>query len=300
MHALAALVPFVFSLLALVFSLLATTSPEWASRNQYPDNTDAISQTTPLYTLYRSPFQICTETIAVDNSNSPGNTNTTTVNGNDDSGDDQPPASLNYTYTSSCTHFAVYGWNKTSCELPSVAASNLAPQAGDARQCQQIHLAGNFQVASAVFLGTTIGLGFADGASPSGHRHHHHEAEHRRVPALSVAHMVVQQLFFPFAVVGAGAALISQFYAILGLVQSAPNNADFASSQGNREHHDPWVQGKALSIYMSLSWFWALLAAWAGWLAWGSAGRNTGERFGHAADGHGYGDPKGERGVRED
>lgn len=53
--------PFILSLLAIYLLALGDNISRMAgaSRDQYDDNTDAISQTTPTYTLFRSPFQIC-------------------------------------------------------------------------------------------------------------------------------------------------------------------------------------------------------------------------------------------------
>ena len=286
---LAGLFPFVFSILAFTFSLLAVTSPEWASRHQYPDNTDAISQTDPIYTLFRSPFQICigASTPVIDDESSPS-TNSTTTDDVFDEEDDQPPPPVpsNFVYTTSCTHYHIYGKNKTSCELPSVVGTNLAPQVGDARQCQQIHLAGNYQVASAVFLGvtllTTLVLFFVSIADslkyPTSHPENGASTNHlAHVHHFPKTLSILPTLLFPLVVTGVITAIISQFYAIMGLVQSAPNNGDFTTSQGNREHHDPWMQGKGLSVYLSLSWFWALLAGWSGWVVWGGSG--NGHRY---------------------
>jgi hypothetical protein len=212
--------------------------------------------------------------MTVDNSTSP-------QNGTSGGQDDQPPPVPNVTYKSNCSHFKVYGWGETSCELPSVLGSNLAIQVGDARQCQQIHLAANYQVASAVFLGVGMlaSLAVAIGglvlllSDTKRHRGNPDEGEAgngRLHGYLGRLLPLAPTLLFPFVAVGAGTALIAQFYGILGLVQSAPNNADFASSQGNREHHDPWVQGKAINTYLSFSWFWALVAAWSCYLVWGN------------------------------
>ncbi|KAK1777160.1 hypothetical protein QBC45DRAFT_331395 [Copromyces sp. CBS 386.78] len=245
------LIPFVFALLAFTFSLLAITDPDWAERKQYGPDTDAISQTAPIYTLYRSPFRICTELATPENS-------------------PPPPAPVNYTYTSNCTNYRPSGLNATSCELPAVLLNNSLSQAGDARQCQQIHIAGNFSIASASLLGIALllCLGCA-GASALAL-----SWGHRNGNALELLTRVLLQ---PVAVAGAAAAAIAQFYAVLGLVQSAPNNADFATSTGNAEHHDPWVQGRALSVYMSLSWFWALLMVWAAGAVW-AWGAEAGEK----------------------
>jgi len=63
------------------------------------------------------------------------------------------------------------------------------------------------------------------------------------------------------------ATLLSQFYAILGLVQSSPDNGRFASFVGGGPNldgdtsHAPWVQGRALSIFASLGWIFNALAA---------------------------------------
>lgn len=282
LRVLLSLIPVIFGILAFVFSVLAITSRDWASRRQYADDTDAISQSAPIYTLYRSPFRICTETVTSNGSTSASNTTSS------DDGDDQPPPTdLNYTYTSNCVHYPVYGFNRTSCELPSVANSNVLPQVGDQRQCQQIHLAGDYQIASTTFitLAFVLALAMAVWDCFGSARAHHRAAEgereyeHPHHSRLSTIPSLLKLVMFPSAMVGAGAALLAQFYAVLGLIQSAPNNADFATSSGNREHHDPWVQGKALSLYMTQSWFWALLCGWTSWAIWGGI-RNSHSGYG--------------------
>lgn len=69
--------------------------------------------------------------------------------------------------------------------------------------------------------------------------------------------------------VAAMCAFLSQFYAILGLVQSQPDNGAWASmplgevqdSQTGDLHHAPWIQGNALSVYVSLGWFFSVITA---------------------------------------
>ena len=68
-------------------------------------------------------------------------------------------------------------------------------------------------------------------------------------------------LLLVFASVGFITALIGQYYGVLGLIQSLPNNADFASSSaGSKDdintqgNHGPWFQGVGLSVYATLSW----------------------------------------------
>ncbi|KAM7207808.1 hypothetical protein V8F20_001850 [Naviculisporaceae sp. PSN 640] len=288
-RAIAGILPFIFSLLAFTFSLLAVTSPEWAKRDQYPDNTDAISQSTPIYTLFRSPFQICIASgVPADEPSTSSSGNSTASSGEEEEPDNQPPPVVNLIYTTTCTHYQVYGLGKTSCELPNVVGSNLAQNVGDARQCQQIHLSANYHVASAVFLGVSMlatlilfTTNLSDSSKYASHssslengngngnnhiRHRHH------FPKILT---ILPTLLNPLIITGVITALIAQFYAIQGLIQSAPNNGDWTTSQGNREHHDPWIQGKGLNVYLSLSWFWALLAGWSGWVIWGGYARRN-------------------------
>ncbi|KAK4212055.1 hypothetical protein QBC37DRAFT_389134 [Rhypophila decipiens] len=287
-RAIAGILPFLFALLAFTFSLLSVTSPEWASRDQYPDNTNAISQKAPIYTLFRSPFQICIGSpVPADDEPSSTTTNSTTSDeGDQDQPDNQPPpAPTNLIYTTTCTHYQLYGLNKTSCELPSTLGTNLATNVGDARQCQQIHLSGNYLVASAVFLGVSMlaililfvtnlsdSLKYRSRPSPENGNGANHLKHIHDFPKILT---ILPTILNPLIIAGIITALIAQFYAIEGLIQSAPNNGDWTTSQGNREKHDPWVQGKALSTYLSLSWFWALLAGWSSWLLWGGYARRN-------------------------
>ncbi len=65
--------------------------------------------------------------------------------------------------------------------------------------------------------------------------------------------------------------ILASFYGILGLVQSAPDNGAYAvngwtgssiTDQGvtGNTNHQPWVQGKAVTVYGTLAW----LSAFAG------------------------------------
>jgi len=320
------LVPLVFALLAFIFSLLAITSPQWGARNQYANDTDSVSQVTPIYTLYRSPFQICGEVATVVNSTVPA-ANITDTDGNTDQ---PPPPQLNYTYESVCQHYRAFGFNRTSCELASVTQSKTVPQVGDRRLCQQIHYAGNFSITSTVFISSSFLLTLAiavigflstsnddsgtsgaaltsnpstadeadveeeeeeeprtksgphqvhdleDGMRHRHHRHHHSSNNTSRTPVvvaqsprpLFAASPYLTLFILTFSFIGVATALISQFYAVLAFTESSPNNADYASSTGNHEKHDPWVQGKALSIYMTLSWCFATAAGFGVHLLW--------------------------------
>jgi hypothetical protein len=271
---LAAATALIFALLAFVFCVLAIASKEWAVRDGYPYGLNDWNWTQPEFTLYRSPFAVCYATA-----------NST-----------RKPFGFN----STCVQYRPSGFGKTSCELAIATGSDTVPQVGDQRQCQQIHLAGNFGITSVVFttLGfTAIGLlviatlftGSQDEGSTgitSSHRHESHKqhgtessAPDESAPAppgkprfsrfhhhRSVLVPYVNLMLLVFLGIGVITSLISQFYAVEGLVQSAPNNADFASASGNRDNpntkgnHGPWYQGKALSVYMTCSWGFALAA----------------------------------------
>jgi hypothetical protein len=78
-----------------------------------------------------------------------------------------------------------------------------------------------------------------------------------------------------FFFVGFTTALISQYYGVLGLIQSLPNNADFASSsQGSRDDvntegsHGPWSQGVGLSVYATCAWGFSIIAGVVASKAW--------------------------------
>src|SRR3954447_6427998 len=119
-HLLGSSITVLFSLLGFVFALVAITSKEWVLRNEYK-STDPVQWSKTEYTLYRSPFVIC--------SAQAGNV--------------------------SCQHFHPFG-TSTSCEAISITGDVDAANSGDERLCQQIHLAGHFAIAST----TLISVGF--------------------------------------------------------------------------------------------------------------------------------------------
>lgn len=250
-------------MVAFVFSILALTSPEWASRNSYdplqkPKNwTDANL----VYTLQRSPFKICS-----------ANPHDMTVNST--TGSD--PVTIT-TYTVDCEQFRPFGFDQTSCELEVATKANNVSNIGDARQCQQIHYAGNFEIASTVcvtlgfalasiaMLLTIVSVGPGEPGTSEGegngtdhhHQHdHHHDRHHHKHGRPHVFFAPYLNLLLVTTLcVGVITAVISQFYAIEGLIQSAVNNGDFTTSAGTSEtDHGPWYQGKALSVYMTCSW----------------------------------------------
>jgi hypothetical protein len=282
LHLLSALFALIFSLLAFIFSLLAINSKQWAVRNNYnplygPKN---WTETNIIYTLYRSPFIICSAAQTDANSSSGG-------------GDVQNP-----TYTVTCRHFRPFGFDRTSCEEEVATQDDTAPNLGDTRLCQQIHYAGNFGITSTFFISLgfiIIGIvmiatfstflkstrtedepreprseerrraedqnGIEEEETPNSRvpaeksRECHHSQHHSAVlPYLNLTLLM-------FISIGVISALISQFYAVEGLIQSAYNNADFSTSQGTSSAevlvsgiHGPWYQGKALSVYATCAW----------------------------------------------
>jgi hypothetical protein len=272
------------SLLAFIFSLLATTSHRWAVRDYY---TTVVPEewTRPNFTISRSPFRICTARPNFEQS-------TPTA-------PDEEPTLVLVKYNTTCAAYAPFGLNRTSCELRSVTKTDSVATAGDARLCQQIHLAGNFAISSSVFisLGCLLNLllstltayqklsstSHANESTGSGTRSRNEAKESSNETAhppstqpgrnrarRPVAIKSLNLVSVAFLCVGAILALLSQFYGIVGLVQSAPNNADWASSAaGNSKdvdtniegYHGPWYQGEGLSVYMTCSWAFALATA---------------------------------------
>lgn len=275
--------PPVLALIAFVFSVLTITSKDWALRDNYDESLLVTQWKTPLFTLSRSPFRIC-DAIA----------------------DNTKPV----TYTISCQNFRPFGFNRTSCELGIATGSDSASNFGDARWCQQIHRAGNFGIASLTFItlgfiltgllaiGTFLTLLFP-GVSSTSHetkerseavdtgniqhpdsskpvaaenqnhpQHHEQQRHHRRRGRLAP---YFNLLLVVFLVVGAITGVISQFYGVLGLIQSAPNNADFAgsgSTDTSSGTHGPWYEGRGLRLYPTLAWGFSLAGGWAAGLIW--------------------------------
>jgi hypothetical protein len=249
---------FAFALVSLTFSILALTSRKWALRHHYDPNLSDLDWVNATYTQYRSPFKIC---------------NAFPVSSNNAASAQQ--------YTQNCTHFKAYGFDKTSCELAIATQSDGANNIGDARLCQQIHLAGNFGIASSTFVGLGFLVTLALVAStflnrPSTSQHHpdrgnveeseatpsgKKKPEHRKENKAQAIFAFINLMLVVFLAIAVITGLISQFYGILGFIQSMPNNSDFSSSRGQdvtdlgtHGDHGPWIQGKALSVYLTCAW----------------------------------------------
>jgi hypothetical protein len=303
----------VFSLLSFVFSLVAITSKEWAVQQTFNSTiTSPKNWTKPIFTLYRSPFQICSakanKTIVSTNTTIANNATDPDGSSSENQGDDTGNSTVIvvnqtiYHWNLSCHYYRPFGFDRTSCELEVATQDDQADNVGDSRLCQQIHLAGNFSIASTVFmsLGFLLIAGLAaatvlagrlsgpEAAVTSTRRKRGHEKTGASAGVGSESGVQEQRIFrrsnvLPFVnlavavfmVVGVITAVIAQFYAIEGLVQSAPNNSDFASSSATSDDdvnthglHGPWYQGKALSTYWTCAWGFAMAAAFAASMAW--------------------------------
>jgi len=268
---------FAVALLSFIFSILATTSSEWAIRDYY-DTVVPTDWHHPNYTISRSPFRICTAKPEFGRSTGPPP-------------DDEPTLIL-VSYNVSCKNYKPYGRDRTSCELSSVTGNDSVANVGDARLCQQVHAAGNYAISGTVLISVgflvvllLVPMAFLQTRSS------HSEATMRDAePSDNIAvdktgtrattstgqthsspsRSLFRSLHFSSAVlfyIGAILILISQFYGILGFIQSSPNNADWATSAaGNSKdvdtnivgYHGPWYQGVALSAYLTCAWVFAL------------------------------------------
>ena len=250
-NALLALIPLILTIISFAFTVVTTVNPDWAHQDHFDGTIARSNWTEPLYTLYRSPFIVCSPSAVHENGTAAAASTVSQTGSRVNPVDDDLDVQLqNLTWTVSCARFGPMGTGKRSCETnvgTNVSASDA--RFGDDRQCQQIHMAGSLSIASSVFIG--IGLltmlvlfALSLAASPNG----------TATIALSVTTVILLLL-------GSGAMFIAQFYGVLGLIQSALPNGNFAADGPLPSAAGPWVQGKASVVYGSLSWFGGFLAA---------------------------------------
>jgi len=283
---------FIFATLAFSFAIVGLTSRDWSRRNFYDPGLSPPGFRSPIYSEYRSPFKICTIYGDVNN------------------------ASIFHEDCKTFRAYGSFGSNQTSCELLNITGSADSSNTGDQRLCQQIHYAGNLSITSLSFvtLGfvltlimTVLALVNSRSASASApadpseeaakeeaqpeaaaattydnHTHSHtHTTSHHRHPQQqdsnkpSYTPYLNLLLILSFSI-GALAAFISQFYGIIGFIQSQPNNGAFAASPGDvndprapfNNNHGPWYQGKALKYWVTMTWIFGALAAGAAAMVW--------------------------------
>ena len=259
--------PFIFSTIAFGFSLAAITSYDWAHQNHYDPRFD---QTTwnpkkPIFILQRSPFVDC-EGASKD--------------------------------SLSCHRYRAFGNGTTSCETLFVTKNWSAAVDGDERFCQQVHWTGNLAITSTTFIGlafliTLIATGLILVLTFGSHSNTStpsrvvatSESVAEEKPATTSPNQQAtapQSLVLPylnlflilFAVIGAFAGYVSQFYGIMAFVQSQPDNGAFAVAKATQaditsnDAHSPWIQGRALSSYVTVAWVFSAAAATAAALVW--------------------------------
>jgi len=284
--------PLIFGTLSFAFVITSFVSRDWVRQDYFPPQLQPLDWKTPVFTIYRSPFILC--------SANPSKPNSSTTQ-----------------YDITCNRFKISGRGQTACQTPNEtdAYSSIT---GDWRMCQQVHMSGNLMLAALVFVCvgfvTMIGLAyvFISRASKTGQivqaiaqtsskraltdtndgteevegvgSTPYADEESSSTPATapaptipttasqpiqSIAVIIATYGLMTVVLVTAMCAFLSQFYGILGLVQSQPDNGAWASmslgevqdGQTGDLHHAPWVQGNALSIYVSLAWFFSALTA---------------------------------------
>lgn len=250
-NVLLALFCLILTIISFAFTVVTTITRDWAHQDHFDGTVARSNWTEPLYTLYRSPFIVCSPSAVYENGTLAANsTIDETGNQIDPVSDNLDQLLQNLTWTVSCARFGPMGLGKRSCETnvgTNISASDA--RFGDERQCQQIHMAGSLSIASSVFIGISLltmlvlfGISLATGRSGTARM------------ALSITTIILLLL-------GSTTMFIAQFYGLLGLVQSAIPNGNYAADGPLPSAAGPWIQGKSSVIYGSLSWFGGVLAA---------------------------------------
>ncbi|KAK5455898.1 hypothetical protein LTS15_005216 [Exophiala xenobiotica] len=267
------------SIVSTIFVLLALTSPHWASQSYYyalNGQSDGTTDIKPLFRASRSPFYRC--------------------------GIPKVPVELkNGTrrWSLECHSYRPYGKDKTSCRsaaemgIPSdnlVAGKGLL---GNAQECQQVHYAGNLQIAASVFI--TLGLIMTlmlvlvgvlrnrktSGAEEEATAQNTSEGAKesrcaetgpapgslKRGPTRRIgSYMILLLLFFLYA--GSLMQILAQFFGLLGLtINNSLSVQDVWTAQFNTNTTldnfvaHAWVVDKGLSAYATVAWTSALLCA---------------------------------------
>ncbi|KAF2001042.1 hypothetical protein P154DRAFT_522035 [Amniculicola lignicola CBS 123094] len=266
------IIPFIFAALSFGFIIAAFVSRDWVHQDFFPHQQSVLSWRDPTYTLYRSPFVLCDITASEPDSNTT-------------------------TYDLNCQRFSAYGAGKPACQLPT-EVEEYSSVTGDWRMCQQVHFAGNLILASLVFIcfgfalvlpltaffvrqsfaaanqdasasAETAAAASEDTTGGPKETHQLRDPIQRATTIRSPLVVAATYSLITFLAIAAMCAILSQFYGVLGLVQSQPDNGSWASlplgevqnQQTGDLSHAPWVQGDALTIYASLGWFFSALAA---------------------------------------
>ncbi|KAF2178914.1 hypothetical protein K469DRAFT_674865 [Zopfia rhizophila CBS 207.26] len=269
--AVGAVAPLVFGILSLSFVAVSFASRDWVRQDYFPPQLQPLDWKDPQYTIYRSPFILC--------SANPFKNGSEVVR-----------------YDITCNRFNIMGRGQTACQTPNETAA-YSSVTGDWRMCQQIHLSGNLILAALVFVSvafaTLAGLSYVFIMRATSNRRYKGSRGQNTTtppadptgqqPITSLVVIIFTYLLLAFLSVTAMCTFLSQFYGILGLVQSQPDNGIWASmslgsvqdQQTGDLHHAPWVQGNVLMIHMSLAWFFSALTAGAIGGSWLGAFRSS-------------------------
>ncbi|KAI9857979.1 MAG: hypothetical protein M1813_007949 [Trichoglossum hirsutum] len=229
----------VLSVISTTFVLLALTSKKWAVQRYYHTPTQsATSWLDPVCVAHRSPFYRCgIPTVTFD-----ANKNITTC------------------VVPGCQFYKAYGWDKTSCRLPVETGDEGSELNGGAMECQEVHYAGNLQIASSFFitLGLIVTLTLAAVSILSVSRTSESEAAPRPYPFI---HPLVSFLLFCLYV-GALLQFIAQFFGVLAFtINATPTPDQTRQKNGDDFGVNEWVIDKALSAYATVAWTSAVACA---------------------------------------
>jgi hypothetical protein len=259
--------PLIFGILGFAFIITSFVSRDWVRQEYFPPQLQPLDWKDPLFTIYRSPFILC--------SANPSKTSSNTT-----------------TYDIVCNRYKVSGRGQTACQTPNETDA-YSTITGDWRMCQQVHLSGNLILASLVFVcvaflvllilsyffiikgSSAISSAViqrsnqSEGAADKDNEVGVQNPAPQQVTGQPTAVIIGTYFLLIFLAVTAMCAFLSQFYAIMGLVQSQPDNGMWASmslgsvqdSQTGDLHHAPWIQGNALTVYISLGWLFSALEA---------------------------------------
>jgi len=270
----AGFIPLVLIIISFIFTVLSTTSKQWAYQNFYSEGEVVAldQQIKPLWTIYRSPFWTCGR---------PANPQRISPFSFYLSSPSCPipipfskPQIQKLTriheiagdHTVLCTRHSLTSFGHRACE--TLAGTNLPngqdnPAYGDPRQCQQIHMAASLTVSSSIFSGlalltTLLFLPLS----------HLRPTQHTHTSPTSPVQLINIWIIFSLSVSGI-MLVLAQFYGVLGLIQSALPNGAYATNISISASSGPWIQGKASVIYASFGWFAAFLATGCMVVVWG-------------------------------
>lgn len=243
------------SIISTTFVLLTLTSPKWSSQSYFyaeEGATDGTGQTQALCKAARSPFYRC---------------GVPAVN-----------PEKNCTIPD-CKFYKPYGNDRTSCRSPTEMGISLHDPSGarglfgSSQECQQVHYAGNLQIAASLFitLGLILSLALALfpflNRSPSSPTEPKDPAPEPSTPRSKGGIKLYTVFFFLFCLyAGALLQLLAQFFGVLGLTMNAtPTAADVTGNQPNGTLSNfaaqAWVIDRALSAYATVAWTAALMCA---------------------------------------